>query len=117
MAGCRLLPQNCPFPQRESDPPLNTWFFEPTQVYNPSGISIGSSVSAELPKNCPFPCGIRAPTQHMAHLRPHHKRHLERFSRLSTAHDYLNQTDTETQQVKFNLIMLVTIIDRQYYSC
>jgi len=40
-------PQNCPFPWG-SGSPCNTWFFRPTQVLNPNGISIASAVSAWL---------------------------------------------------------------------
>jgi len=40
-------PQNCPFPWG-SGSPSNTWFFRPTQVLNPNGISIASAVSAGL---------------------------------------------------------------------
>jgi len=45
------FPQRCPF-RWGSTSPSNTWFLGSTQVFIPSGISIGSSVFAQLNVEC-----------------------------------------------------------------
>jgi len=44
-------PQNYPFPWGIWTP-FNTWFLGPTRPQNPNGISIGSTVFAELTTAC-----------------------------------------------------------------
>ena len=46
-SGPGNAPVNCPFP-REIQAPPNTWFLRTTQVHTPTGISIGSTVLAQL---------------------------------------------------------------------
>jgi len=43
------FPIKMPFGMGRSGPPFNTWFFGPTQVHIPNGISIGSAVFAGPP--------------------------------------------------------------------
>jgi len=45
--GREIFPQNCPFPVG-SRPVPNTWFLGPTAVHTTNGISVGSSVLAQL---------------------------------------------------------------------
>jgi len=42
--GPPLLPSKLLLPMGEHGPPSITWFFRPTRVLNPNGISIGSAV-------------------------------------------------------------------------
>jgi len=50
------------------------------------------------PQNCLFPRGILPPTKYMAHWAhpgPQAKHHLNEFSHFSTAHGFVQQTDTD----------------------
>jgi len=65
--GCIYV--NCPFHVRGSGPPSNTWFFGPTRVIKPNGISIGAAIFAGLTSVTDRPTNRQ--TESVGNNRPH----------------------------------------------